>query len=131
MAEIFIGLLAGVAAGMGTGGGALLTPALVLFLGVPLLTAQAIALVGFLPAAAVATVVHARKKRLHWPTIGWIFLGSIPGIGGGLLLTLIISPQWLRRIYAVLVIILACYLLFSAIRKPQPKASPRSSAENI
>ncbi|MBQ6692552.1 MAG: sulfite exporter TauE/SafE family protein, partial [Clostridia bacterium] len=51
---ILTGFLAGVAAGMGMGGGTLLIPALTLLLGVPQHMAQGVNVAAFLPAAAAA-----------------------------------------------------------------------------
>lgn len=117
MLEILSALLAGTAAGMGAGGGALLVPLLTIALGYPLLQAQAAALVGFLPAAVMAVVVHARAKRLQGQELIWVFAGGLPGVGAGLLLTLWLQPQILRIFYGVLVLILAGYLLFTSIAK--------------
>lgn len=62
---ILSGLCAGVAAGMGMGGGTLLIPVLTLALGLPQHAAQGVNVLAFLPAAVAALVIHAKAGRLH------------------------------------------------------------------
>ena len=64
---ILSGLCAGVAAGMGMGGGTLLIPVLTLALGLPQHAAQGVNVLAFLPAAVAALVIHAKAGRLHLP----------------------------------------------------------------
>ena len=61
---ILSGLCAGVAAGMGMGGGTLLIPVLTLALGLPQHAAQGVNVLAFLPAAVAALVIHAKAGRL-------------------------------------------------------------------
>ena len=70
------GALSGVLGGMGMGGGTVLIPLLSVFLGVDQKTAQSANLIGFLPMAAVALIIHA-KNRLTEKR------GLIPMIAGG------------------------------------------------
>src|SRR5438128_2268972 len=77
--SLLIGAVVGLIVGLtATGGGSLLTPALVLLLGVP-------------PSAAVGTDVaiatvmklfggaaYAARKAVHWPTVLRLAAGSIP-----------------------------------------------------
>ncbi len=82
-----IGLVVGVVVGLtSTGGGALLTPALILFLGVPpglavgtdVLIASGMKLVG--------SGLYSRRGHVHVPTVLRLAAGSLPGAGVGLLL---------------------------------------------
>ena len=58
---LLAGLLGGVLAGMGMGGGTLTIPLLVLALGVDQLTAQFANLAAFLPTGAASLVVHVKN----------------------------------------------------------------------
>ena len=58
---LLAGLLGGVLAGMGMGGGTLTIPLLVLALGVDQLTAQFANLTAFLPTGAASLVVHVKN----------------------------------------------------------------------
>lgn len=104
---ILTGLLAGVAAGMGMGGGTLLIPALTLLLGVPQHMAQGVNVAAFLPAAAAALYIHAKAGRLHLrECLPIIAAGGI----GALALSLLaenISAPWLRRLFGIFLLALA------------------------
>lgn len=80
MLAVLIGLGVGFVVGMtSTGGGALLTPLLVLGLGVP----ASVAIATDMVIAAVMKLVgggyYALRREVHWGTAGHLALGSIPG----------------------------------------------------
>ena len=54
------GLVAGVAGGMGMGGGTILIPVINIFCGIDIQSAKLINLVSFLPMAAVSLTIHAK-----------------------------------------------------------------------
>ena len=62
----------------GSGGGALLTPALILFLHVQAKTAVASDLVATLFMRPTAASVHLRRKTVHWQIVQWLAIGSVP-----------------------------------------------------
>ena len=72
---ILAGLISGIFAGMGMGGGTFLIPILTIFLCVDQLLAQGINLLVFLPMAIVVIVIYARKKLIDF--CGW-WLVSLP-----------------------------------------------------
>ncbi len=73
------GFLIGALTGMtGTGGGALMTPALILLFGVHPVTAVGTDLLYASVTKASGTVVHGYNRTIDWPTVGWLALGSIP-----------------------------------------------------
>lgn len=57
---VLAGVLGGVLAGMGMGGGTLTLPILVLVMGVEQITAQFANLIAFLPSGSAALFVHAK-----------------------------------------------------------------------
>ncbi len=76
---LIAGLVVGLVVGMtGSGGGALLTPALILFLHVKAKTAVASDLVATLFMRPTAASVHLRRKTVHWPIVSWLVIGSVP-----------------------------------------------------
>src|SRR5256885_2189571 len=83
---IFLGAFVGVLVGMtGMGGASLMTPLLVLVLGVrPVLAVGTDLLYSFFSKSAGA-VVHARQKTVDWGTALRLASGSIPGSLLGLL----------------------------------------------
>jgi len=62
----------------GMGGGALLTPALVLVFGVPPLAAVSTDLVTSLAMKPIGAVVHVRRGTVHRALVGWLALGAVP-----------------------------------------------------
>ncbi|MBE5785316.1 MAG: sulfite exporter TauE/SafE family protein [Clostridiales bacterium] len=115
---ILAGFFAGIAAGMGMGGGTLLIPALTLLLGVPQHAAQGVNVIAFLPAAAAALYVHAKAGRLRLrECLPIIAAGGV----GALALSLLageVSAPWLRRLFGLFLIALAlCRAFGKKIKK--------------
>ncbi len=82
VAAFAIGIVVGMT---GMGGGALMTPALVI-LGVPANAAVANDLVAAAVNRTVGAVVHAREGKPNLRLAGWIMVGSVPaGFAGGFL----------------------------------------------
>jgi hypothetical protein len=75
LAGLGVGLVVGIT---GSGGGALLTPILILFLGVNAKTAVSSDLVATLVMRPVAGAVHLRRHTVRWPLVGWLAAGSVP-----------------------------------------------------
>jgi hypothetical protein len=119
-----IGVLTGLT---GVGGGAILTPALIL-LGIPPLAAVSNDLVASLVVKPFGAVVHARRRTVELPLLLWLCVGSVPaGFSGALLLTLLPSPQAVNGVVRALVgvtigltAILLAITLHSGGRRPAP-----------
>jgi len=77
-----IGIVVGLT---GMGGGALMTPALVLFFNVPPLTAVSSDLVASAVMKPVGSFVHLRRGTVHLGLVKWLCLGSVPGAFAGVL----------------------------------------------
>ena len=77
-----IGIVVGLT---GMGGGALMTPVLVLFFGVPPLAAVSSDLVASAVMKPVGSFVHLRKGTVHLGLVKWLCIGSIPGAFSGVL----------------------------------------------
>ncbi|HEY7376009.1 MAG TPA: sulfite exporter TauE/SafE family protein [Polyangia bacterium] len=70
----------------GMGGGALMTPILVLLFGVEPLTAVSSDIVAAMVMKPVGGAVHWRRGTVHGPLVKWLMLGSIPSAFLGVLL---------------------------------------------
>jgi hypothetical protein len=70
-----VGFLVGMT---GAGGGALMTPMLILFFGVKPSTAISSDLVAAVLMRPVGAAVHMSKKTVNYPLVGWMVLGSVP-----------------------------------------------------
>jgi uncharacterized membrane protein YfcA len=83
LAAFGIGIVVGLT---GMGGGALMTPVLVLFFGIPPLTAVSSDLVASAIMKPVGSFVHLRRGTVHLGLVKWLCLGSIPGAFSGVLI---------------------------------------------
>src|SRR5947209_12770008 len=73
------GFIGGFAVGLtGMGGGALMTPALVLLFNVEPKVAVASDLVNSLVMKPIGGGVHIRRGTIHWSLVKWMVLGSVP-----------------------------------------------------
>ncbi|MDP9416429.1 MAG: sulfite exporter TauE/SafE family protein [Actinomycetota bacterium] len=80
---LFVGFVVGLT---GMGGGALMTPMLVLFFGVQPLAAVSSDLVASLVMKPVGSAVHLRRGTVHKQLVTWLMIGSIPSAFVGVLL---------------------------------------------
>jgi uncharacterized membrane protein YfcA len=78
-----IGIVVGLT---GMGGGALMTPVLVLFFDVLPLTAVSSDLVASAIMKPVASVVHLRRGTVHLGLVKWLCAGSVPAAFGGVII---------------------------------------------
>jgi uncharacterized protein len=83
LASFGIGIVVGLT---GMGGGALMTPVLVLFFNIPPLTAVSSDLVASAIMKPVGSVVHLRRGTVHLGLVRWLCVGSIPGAFSGVLI---------------------------------------------
>ena len=83
IASFGIGIVVGLT---GMGGGALMTPVLVLFFNIPPLTAVSSDLVASAIMKPVGSLVHLRRGTVHLGLVKWLCLGSIPGAFSGVLI---------------------------------------------
>jgi len=83
LAGLLVGLIVGLT---GMGGGALMTPVLVLVFGVDPLAAVSSDLVASMLMKPVGSAVHLRKGTVHGGLVRWLILGSVPAAVSGVLL---------------------------------------------
>jgi uncharacterized membrane protein YfcA len=83
LAALGIGVVVGLT---GMGGGALMTPVLVLFFNVPPLAAVSSDLVASAVMKPVGSIVHLRNGTVRMDLVRWLCLGSVPAAFGGVLI---------------------------------------------
>ena len=89
----FTGLLVGFTVGLtGMGGGALMTPLLVLLLGVNPLAAVSSDLVTSAFVKPIGAAIHLRRGSVHWGLVGWLCAGSVPAAILGSILLSVLEP---------------------------------------
>jgi uncharacterized membrane protein YfcA len=84
LASFGVGVVVGLT---GMGGGALMTPVLVLFFNIPPLTAVSSDLVAAAVMKPVGSFVHLRRGTVHLGLVKWLCIGSIPCAFLGVLIT--------------------------------------------
>jgi uncharacterized membrane protein YfcA len=78
------GLIVGFVIGLtGVGGGALLTPVLIIFFGISAPAAVSSDIVASLVLKPIGGAVHWRRGTVNLKLVGWLALGAIPGALGG------------------------------------------------
>jgi uncharacterized membrane protein YfcA len=93
-AYIVLGAGVGFIVGLtGVGGGSLMTPALVLFFGVPPVTAVGTDLLFAATTKSIGLVIHGLKKNVAWPFVGLLALGSVPAAAMTLFALSRLGPQ--------------------------------------
>lgn len=125
--EIGIGLVVGTLVGLtGIGGGALMTPALVILLHKPVLVAIGIDFVFVTVTKLFGAVKHVRQKTVEWRLVRYLALGSLPGAlisifalrflkdfnGEGM-----VAEFWLKKALAAVLIFVAIGLFYRLIRR--------------
>lgn len=101
------GVISGILAGMGMGGGTVLIPLLNIFYSVGQHAAQAANLISFIPMAVVALVVHLKNKLVKFDRF---FLIVVPGLIAcviGCFIARQISGELLKRCFGGFLILLS------------------------
>lgn len=83
LASLFVGFTVGLT---GMGGGALMTPILLIFFGINPTAAVSSDLVAAMVMKPVGGGVHVRRRTVRWELVRWLCLGSIPAAFAGVLL---------------------------------------------
>ncbi len=113
---LMLGFAAGVVAGMfGVGGGILFVPALVL-LGLGQLDAEATSLAAILPTVAAGVWRQAHYGNVRWRAAAALGAAALPGVGVGIWVAETMSEQALRRLFALLLLLVAGQLAWRARR---------------
>jgi hypothetical protein len=85
----------------GMGGGALMTPVLVIFFGIPPLAAVSSDLVASAIMKPVGSLVHIRRGRVEWRLVRWLCVGSVPAAFCGVLLERAIGGPSLANVVQI------------------------------
>ena len=112
---IVIGLLAGILSGLvGVGGGILMIPLLIIFLGLTQHEAQGTALFAMLPPIGVLAAMNYYKEGfVKWVYAAVIALTFVVGGYFGSKLSISLPAQTVRKVFGVIMLIGAIKLIFS------------------
>lgn len=115
--NIIIGLLSGIAASMGFGGGFVLIIYLTVFAETNQITAQGVNLLFFLPVALVSLIIHQKNRLISWKTLLRLLPGGILGILLGAFISAHIDVEFLQKLFGGLLIFVGCKELFHKNKK--------------
>lgn len=121
---LIVGFAAGVVAGMlGVGGGILFVPALVLFLGLPQVEAEATSLLAIIPVALVGAARQQGYGNLRLRDA--IVLGAlaIPGAIGGVAIVNAIPERAVEVLFALLMLYVAAQMVRRALAGPEAEVA--------
>ncbi len=129
---ILVGVAAGILSGLvGVGGGIIIVPSLVYFIGFSQKTAQgtSLALI-MLPVGIFGVMQYYKQGHVDYRIVGLLAIGFLAGSFFGSKLALSISQETLKKVFAVLMIIIAIKMLF--LDKPKKtEADTKQPQENI
>jgi uncharacterized membrane protein YfcA len=126
LAGLGVGIIVGLT---GMGGGALMTPILVLVFGVPPVAAVSSDLAASAVMKPFGGFVHARRGTVHWAMVGWLCAGSVPSAFLGVLLLRLLGDDAqvqsaIRTALGVALLLAAGGLLLKAwAARRQPESS--------
>jgi uncharacterized protein len=119
-----LGLVTGVLAGLfGVGGGVLFVPTLVLVLGLTQVHAEASSLLAIIPTVLVGAWRQSRYDNVRWRPAVVIGIGSIAGAEAGVVIARALPEAVLRRLFGVLMIVVAVNVVWRALRRPSYASS--------
>lgn len=112
---ILLGLIAGgLAATLGIGGGIVFVPVLVSVFAFTQHDAQGTSLAIIVPTTAVAAIAHARAGRIDWKLVATLGIGGVVGAVAGARTALVLDEDVLRRLFAILLVVVATRMAFKA-----------------
>jgi hypothetical protein len=115
---IAVGLIAGaLASGLGIGGGVIFVPVLVVAVGLDQSVAQGTSLAVIVPTALIGTYVHSRYGRVDWRAALPVAAGGTAGGLIGASTALVLDPVLLRRMFALLLVVLAIRLVVRQLNR--------------
>lgn len=123
---IVAGVVSGIVAGMGMGGGTLLIPILTIFFKIEQHLSQGINLLVFLPTAIVSLVIHCKNKLVNFKVGIPIMLSGVVASVAGSLLATTLSNDVLKRLFGLFLLLVGVWQVLTIfLFKKKAKASPK------
>ena len=124
---ILAGILGGILAGMGMGGGTLTLPILVLLLGVGQLTAQYANLIAFLPSGTAALLLHVKNGFVKTDNLVYLLIPAIVACAASSIFATDIGGELLKKLFGgFLCLIALTSLLFKCIGNFKAKGGAKA-----
>ena len=112
MILFLIGVAAGIISGMGVGGGAILIPALVIFVKPEQHIAQSVNLLFFIPTAIIALIIHIKNKSINFQMAIPIIVFGLIGAYIGSQMAISLPGSTLKKIFGTFLLIIGFYEIF-------------------
>ncbi|MDE6061024.1 MAG: TSUP family transporter [Clostridia bacterium] len=109
---ILAGILGGILAGMGMGGGTLTLPILVLLLGVGQLTAQYANLIAFLPSGTAALLLHVKNGFVKTDNLAYLLIPALAMCAASSVFATDIGGDLLKKLFGGFLCLIALFSLF-------------------
>jgi len=129
---ILVGVGAGVVSGaLGVGSGIIFVPVLVAVFAIPQKSAQGTSLAVIVPMALLGAVRywHHPDIEISPAVVGLLAAGALAGVLVGTELAARVPAVWLRRAFAVFMLIVAARMLLVTPKKPGPTANEANSSQ--
>lgn len=128
---ILIGIAAGILSGLvGVGGGIIIVPALVYFIGFSQKAAQGTSLgVLLLPVGILGVLQYYKQGHIDMKVVGYLSIGFLIGGYLGSRIALTISQESAKKIFALLMVVIAIKMLF--IDKPKKELPESNTKESV
>lgn len=127
---ILVGVAAGMLAGMvGVGGGIIIVPSLIYFIGFSQKTAQGTSLgLIMLPVGILGVLQYYKQGHVDFRIVGILAIGFLAGSYFGSKISLSLPQETVKKMFAVLMIIIAIKLLFFDKAKKTPPGTALQSS---
>ena len=128
---ILIGIAAGTLSGLvGIGGGIIIVPALIYFIGFSQKTAQGTSLgLILLPVGILGVLQYYKQGHIDVKVVGILAVAFLIGGYLGSKIALSLSQETVKKIFAVLMILIAAKMLF--LDKPQKEEADSNSKQSL
>ncbi len=112
---VSLGLVAGFIGGLfGVGGGVIMVPGLVLWLGLEQHRAHATSVATIIAIASAGVVPFALDNEVRWDHAGWLLVGALVGAYFGARFVARIPAVWLARAFVVVALVASLRFLVTS-----------------
>lgn len=125
MIYAIIGFFAGIIGGMGMGGGTILIPALIIFVGIDPKIAQSINLLSSIPMAIFALAIHIKNKNVVLKLVLPIALFGVIGAAFGAILANYLSSEILKKAFGIFLFLVGCFEVKKGLSATKTKKCPK------
>lgn len=112
-----VGLLSGICASLGIGGGFVLLLYLTAIAGMPQMEAQLLNLLFFLPIAVLSLIFHIRHGLIDFQAVRPSVIGGLAGVFVGVFIASSLTNEWLSKLFAVFILFVGVKELLAKTKK--------------